>query len=250
MKLKSYWHMYKLKKALKNKSLLPVVILTGAGISAESGLATFRGQGGLWNGTPIAEVCRPEALAENSQKVLSFYNHRRLDLIQDSVIPNVAHEALASLESILDEVYIITQNVDNLHEEAGSRKIFHIHGQLLKNRCGNCKDITYSEQEIPFPNYCIKCQSNNSLRPDVVFFKEQPYFMPECASLITNAKVFIAIGTSGLVYPAAGFVKQAKQNGAICIEVNPNVSETSKLFDFTFREKATKILPYLVKLIT
>lgn len=244
MNILTYWQ---LKKTLRTHPQGIIVILTGAGISAESGLQTFRGNGGLWNETPIEEVCRPESFKADPQRVLEFYNQRRKELL-NQIHPNPAHLSLMALESIVPEVYVITQNVDNLHEEAGTKNLYHIHGQLLQNKCEDCKQVTYSEQPISFPNQCLKCKSYNSLRPNVVFFKEAPYYMKEVESLINMAQVFISIGTSGQVYPAAGFVRQAKKQGALTIEINPNPSG-NKHFDFILKGKASEEVPKLVQTI-
>ena len=234
----------KFKELLKTKEeKLPIVILTGSGISAESGIPTFRGKNGLWNGVRVEEVCRPESFEFNPNRVVDFYNQRRLDMNRSDIKPNLAHLALAKLEQELEEVYIITQNVDDLHEQSGSKKVYHIHGFLNKNRCHYCKDTIYSEAPIPFPNKCLKCNKENQLRPDVVFFKELPYFMRESEILLNSSKIFISIGTSGLVYPAAGFVEKAKENGSICLEVNPQETGTSKSFNLRIKRKAGSILP-------
>ena len=237
---------YKLNQKLKTHPRGVIVILTGAGISAESGIQTFRGAGGLWNGIAIEDVCRPESFINNPERVLQFYNQRRNYLLALGVNPNSGHNSLSALEQSLPDVYLITQNVDNLHEKAGTKNIYHIHGQLFKNKCHDCKYITYSENKIPFPNQCEKCKNYNCLRPDVVFFKEAPYHMKEVESLINMAQIFIAVGTSGQVYPAAGLVKQAKKMGALTIEVNTAPTENN-FFDFKLKGKATEILPKLVQ---
>lgn len=233
----------KIKALLEGRENLPIVILTGAGISAESGIQTFRGTDGLWNGVKIEEVCRPEAFESTPEKVVEFYNLRRQELLKDSVKPNPAHLALARLEKELQEVYIITQNVDDLHERAESEKVFHIHGELLMNRCHVCLHKEHSREPMAFPNSCEHCGEENQLRPDVVFFKEFPYFMREAEILVNSAKIFISIGTSGQVYPAAGFVKNAQYNGAICIEINPNSSGNTQLFDLSIKKNAGECLP-------
>jgi NAD-dependent deacetylase len=225
------------------KEKLPIVILTGSGISAESGIQTFRGQGGLWNGVRIEEVCRPEGFARDPETVINFYNQRRADLNNPQVKPNLAHFALAKLEQELKDVYIITQNVDDLHERSGSKNVYHIHGQLFKNKCDGCLNKTNSQDPIPFPNQCSKCGEANLLRPDVVFFKEFPYHMRESEILLNNSKIFISIGTSGLVYPAAGFVRNAKNKGALCMEINPHATDNNKQFNLSVKRKAGESLP-------
>ena len=230
----------------KHQCPLPIVVLTGSGISAESGIQTFRGQDGLWNGTKIEEVCRPESFEMNPGVVVDFYNQRIKDMLDTKVQPNASHFALAKLEQELVEVYILTQNVDDLHERAGSEKIYHIHGTLFRVKCHTCKKTFPLKDKIEFPNQCLKCHKINSLRPDVVFFKETPYFMREAENLVNNAGIFLSIGTSGVVYPAAGFVRSSRRNGALCIEINPNPTDNGDLFAAQIEKKAGEILPEMV----
>lgn len=223
-----------------------MVILTGAGISAESGLATFRGLLGLWMGFKVEEVCHPEAFENNPELVWEFYNNRREEILSSEVFPNKAHDTLAKLEGIKNlSSFIITQNVDNLHERAGSSNILHIHGQLLKNKCHDCKETFPGSASLTDKDICPFCGNIGRLRPDVVFFTEQPYFLNQCISLVSNADVFISIGTSGQVYPAANFVVYAKQNKALTIEINPT-KNTNGHFDIQVPLKATEGVPLIV----
>lgn len=233
----------KIRALLEDRENLPIIILTGSGISAESGIQTFRGKDGLWQGSRIEEVCRPEGFESNPKKVIDFYNERRKEILKSEVKPNLAHLALARLEQELIDVYVITQNVDDLHERADSKNVFHMHGSLLKNKCNTCLHVVESKEPMAFPNQCHVCGEENQLRPDVVFFKEFPYHMREIEKLVNSAKIFISIGTSGLVYPAAGLVKNAQHNGAICIEINPNASGNTQLFDLSIKRNAGDCLP-------
>lgn len=242
----NWWQKYKLRKLLKRVDSGPIVFLTGAGISAESGIKTFRDSDGLWQNEKIEEVCRPEGFKKDPLKVLNFYNDRRKDVLE--AIPNLAHYLISELQAQEKEVYIITQNIDNLHEIAGGKNIFHIHGDLFKDKCNNCKKIVYNENNIELPNKCSDCGAENQMRPDVVFFKETPYLMQEAEALARNAKIFIVIGTSGQVYPAAGLIKLAARCDALVIEINPNPSG-NKYIDFVIKEKASKGLLALVELL-
>ena len=201
-------------------SVLPqIVILTGAGISAESGLPTFRDANGLWENHRVEEVATPEAFAHHPALVHRFYNLRRAAL--KTVSPNAAHGALAQLQHAYPEhVTLVTQNVDDLHERAGSSKVIHMHGELLQIRCERCKDVRRWEDELSSGLPCSSCGEAGALRPDIVWFGEMPYFMNEISERLAQCDLFVAIGTSGLVYPAAGFVRAARTAGAHC-KCNP-----------------------------
>ena len=196
-----------------------IVILTGAGISAESGLATFRGPDGLWEGHRVEDICTPEALARDPALVLDFYDQRRRALGQ--VRPNPAHEALARLDAQWDgELLIVTQNVDDLHERAGARRLIHMHGELLSALCRACgAQSRFTGDMIDGPP-CAACGSQGTLRPDIVFFGEVPYRMDDIQQALEEADLFVSIGTSGTVYPAAGFVQLARAVGADTLELN------------------------------
>lgn len=224
-----------------------IVILTGAGISAESGLSTFRGDGGLWEGMRVEDVATAEAFRDNPDLVQSFYNERRKNL--KTVKPNAAHKALAKLEDgHKGEVTIITQNVDNLHEQAGSKKVLHMHGELLKARCRNCSEIYDWQKDLSEDQECPGCKAQPSLRPHIVFFNEMPLFMDEIEVLVYTADLFISIGTSGSVYPAAGFVSMVRSLGkGHTVELNLEPSEGQSLFAEGIYGHATKIVPDFVE---
>ena len=207
-----------------------IVILTGAGISAESGLPTFRDANGLWENHRVEEVATPEAFARNPALVHRFYNLRRAAL--QTVQPNAAHFALAELQRALPEhVTLITQNVDDLHERGGSPRVIHMHGELLKIRCEKCADVRRWADELTTETACLACGKRGGLRPDIVWFGEMPYFMDEIETALLECELFAAIGTSGLVYPAAGFVRAAKAAGARCLEFNLDQTDVSHAFD-------------------
>jgi len=196
-----------------------IVILTGAGISAESGLATFRGPDGLWEGHRVEDVCTPEALAQDPELVLDFYDQRRRALA--SVRPNAAHEALARLdEEWGGDLLIVTQNVDDLHERAGARRLIHMHGELLSALCRVCGARSPFAGDMLDEPPCPACGTEGALRPDIVFFGEIPYRMDEIQNALEQADLFVSIGTSGTVYPAAGFVQLARAAGADTLELN------------------------------
>ena len=223
-----------------------IVILTGAGISAESGIATFRDSGGLWSNYRVDEVATPEGFARNPALVQSFYNHRRGELAK--VSPNAAHIALAELEkSYKGTVTVVTQNVDNLHERAGTVNLIHMHGELTKMRCGKCGDVIVTEEEFSTESVCSKCGSTGAMRPHIVWFGEIPMMMDEIAALLAKCDLFISIGTSGAVYPAAGFVRIARETGAHTVELNLEKSQGASLFVEKIYGKATEIVPEYTK---
>lgn len=221
-----------------------IVILTGAGISAESGLKTFRDDGGLWEGHAVEDVATPEAFRRDPDLVQRFYDQRRRQV--QTVEPNAAHEALARLERELDgEVLLVTQNVDDLHERAGSQNVLHMHGELLSAKCLACGDsFTWSEDLAHGPP-CPGCDQA-SLRPDIVWFGEIPYRMDQIQTALTQCNVFAAIGTSGVVYPAAGFVAVATGAGAHTVELNLKASGVTWLFDESYEGPATLAVPQWV----
>jgi NAD-dependent deacetylase len=198
-----------------------IVVLTGAGISAESGLKTFRDSNGLWEKHSIQDVATPEGFERDAQLVYRFYNQRRQQLLSPEVQPNKAHLALAKLEQVLGKNFtLVTQNVDNLHQRAGNKNVLHMHGSLLSARClksNTCSDILV---DLDRHKLCACCQPSSHLRPDIVWFGETPKYMSRIEKLLHNADLFVAIGTSGTVYPAAGFVSQANYYGAYSVELN------------------------------
>ncbi|WP_457312300.1 NAD-dependent deacylase [Sphingomonas sp. UYAg733] len=205
-----------------------IVVLTGAGISAESGIATFRGPGGLWEGHRVEDVCTPQALAHDPELVHRFYDLRRAALAE--VVPNAAHEALARLDREWPgELLIVTQNVDDLHERAGAERMLHMHGELNSALCAACDARVAWRHGLPSGSVCGACGAA-ALRPDIVFFGEMPYRMEEIERAISRADLFVSIGTSGAVYPAAGFVQTARYHGAQTLELNLEPSAGSMYF--------------------
>jgi NAD-dependent deacetylase len=218
-----------------------IVVLTGAGISAESGLATFRGPGGLWEGHRVEDVCTPEALRDDPELVHRFYDDRRAALAD--VEPNAAHRALARLDAEwAGGLLIVTQNVDDLHERAGAKRLIHMHGELLSALCASCGDRGPWEGRLPPGTACGVCDSL-ALRPDIVFFGEMPYRMDEIDAAIRDCDLFVSIGTSGAVYPAAGFVQTARYLGADTLEMNLEPSLGIGYFRETRTGAATELVP-------
>ena len=207
-----------------------IVILTGAGISAESGLATFRGPDGLWEGHRVEDVATPEAFARDPALVHSFYDARRARLAE--VQPNAAHEALARLdEQWPGELLIVTQNVDDLHERAGAKRLLHMHGELASGWCLACDGRFEWSGPMGEEASCPGCQVAGRVRPDIVWFGEMPYEMDRIDRALSGCDLFVSIGTSGAVYPAAGFVQTARYCGARTLEINLEPSQGSIFFD-------------------
>ena len=224
-----------------------VVVLTGAGISAESGIQTFRASDGLWENHRIEDVATPYAWERDPELVWGFYQGRRRQLLE--VAPNPAHEALVVLEQYLDEFLLITQNVDDLHSRAGSMELIHMHGELSKLRCEDCGEVIVAmDDEDLQESYvaCCSCQ-NERLRPHIVWFHEMPLRMREIDVAVSDCDVFLAIGTSGHVYPAAGLLGIAQACGAHCIGVNLDPPQNVELFDEFHQGKAGEILPELIQ---
>lgn len=218
-----------------------IVILTGAGVSAESGVATFRGPGGLWEGHRVEDVCTPQALAHDPALVHRFYDERRAKLA--GVEPNAAHHALARLDAAWPgELLLVTQNVDDLHERAGSKRLIHMHGELKSALCALCGVQTEWDDPLPPGTPCPSCDAP-ALRPDIVFFGEMPYHMDVIDTALAHADLFVSIGTSGAVYPAAGFVRTARHHGAATLELNLDRSEGSGWFDETRLGPAGTLVP-------
>ena len=206
-----------------------IVILTGAGVSAESGLATFRDSDGLWEKHDPMDIATPEAFARDSDLVYRFYNARRQQL--KSVSHNEAHRALARLQKKYPgEVFLVTQNVDDLHERGGSAQVCHMHGELNSVLCQACSSTWCTDEAIDGQSSCPDCGAQGKLRPDIVWFGEIPYHMTEIERRLETCDLFIAVGTSGVVYPAAGFVRSALLAGAMTIEVNREISEVTESF--------------------
>ncbi|WGF89363.1 NAD-dependent deacylase [Marinivivus vitaminiproducens] len=226
----------------------PVLVLTGAGISAESGLPSFRGADGLWEGWRLEEVATPEAFARQPETVQRFYNERRRSLLAASVAPNPAHLALARLaDRWPGGVVLVTQNIDDLHERGGSASVVHMHGELLKVRCLGCQAVTLWRKDVAAVSACDACGQAGRLRPHVVWFGEMPLALDVIEAAIEACGLFIAIGTSGNVYPAAGFVDAVRRVGhAHTIEVNLDASAVTSAFDEVRRGPASVRVPELV----
>ncbi|HSK39075.1 MAG TPA: Sir2 family NAD+-dependent deacetylase [Arenibaculum sp.] len=224
-----------------------IVILTGAGISKESGLDTFRCAGGLWSKVRLEDVATPEAFARDPERVQAFYNARRRGLLEQDVAPNAAHAALAELERRWPgEVLLVTQNIDDLHDRAGSKALIHMHGELLKARCTRCGEISGRRDDIRADTACPCCGTAGTLRPHVVWFGEMPLEMDRISDALGDCALFASIGTSGSVYPAAGFVGEARMAGAHTVELNIEPSEGASRFAETLYGPATRTVPDFV----
>ena len=219
---------------------MKVVVLTGAGISAESGVPTFRDADGLWEGYRVEDVATPEAFLADPETVHRFYDARRAAL--GTVVPNPAHLALAQLEEQLgDDLVLVTQNIDDLHERAGSKRVVHMHGELLSALCAGCR--SRSPWDGPMLGALCGSCGGGELRPDVVWFGEMPYAMDEIIEALVECDLFVSIGTSGAVYPAAGFVQQARAFGARTLELNLVPSEGSWFFHEARHGLAGELVP-------
>jgi NAD-dependent deacetylase len=218
-----------------------VVVLTGAGISAESGVPTFRDSDGLWEGHHVDDVATPEGFERDRLTVQRFYDERRAALTR--VEPNAAHFALARLGRVLgDELVLVTQNIDDLHERAGSVGVIHMHGEANRAWCVACGARYEWRTTLVDEPACPSC-GQRELRPDVVWFGEMPYEMDRIAIELSRADLFVSIGTSGAVYPAAGFVQQARKHGARALELNLEPSEGSVFFNETRQGRAGDLVP-------
>ena len=237
-----------------------LVVLTGAGISAESGLATFRGNGGLWHQHRVEDVATPEAFARNPELVHTFYNMRRQQLKEAH--PNAAHHALARLAAAWrGDFLLVTQNVDDLHERAlascppcaeenkreGRFRLLHMHGELKKARCGACEEVFAWEENLSTAHVCPACRLAGHMRPHIVWFGEMPLEMARIYAALRACDVFVSIGTSGNVYPAAGFVHEASGHGAHCVELNMERSLGASLFHEGRYGAATQRVPEWVE---
>ena len=221
-----------------------IVLLTGAGISQESGLSTFRDADGIWTSVPIEEVATPEAFAHDPSRVNAFYNSRRRKLLGADIAPNAAHHALARLQRARPDVILITQNVDNLHERAGSPQALHMHGELLKARCLDCAAEISWLDDISAESRCLDCGSTGRLRTAVVWFNERPRHLDEIAEALAACRLFVAIGTSGAVHPAASFVEMVKGHS---VEINLAPSVIAGRFDEGIYGPASQTVPPFVK---
>ena len=228
-----------------NKIYKNIVFLTGAGISAESGLSTFRSENGLWNNHRVEDVATIEAYFRNPDYVHDFYNNMRPELLKAE--PNPAHLAISELqEKYPAQISVITQNVDTLHEKAKNKDIYHIHGQINQIVCMNCGHIFETWGDITSQDKCEHCGTVGMLKPNIVFFGENLLYMNKVDNLLKSCDLFISVGTSGVVYPAAGFVQIAKMFGADTIELNMETTSNNSLFDRHIYGPAGTTLPSLV----
>lgn len=222
-----------------------IVILTGAGISAESGLRTFRADDGLWEDHPVEEVATPQGFRRDPDLVQRFYDERRANIL--AAQPNPAHAALARLDAAWPgELLIVTQNIDDLHERAGAKRVLHMHGEGLSAWCTACDARHRWTGTLRDEPPCPAC-GEQSLRPDIVWFGEMPYRMDEIFAALARADLFVSIGTSGAVYPAAGFVQHAKSHAARALELNLEESQGSRWFDETRLGPASELVPAWVR---
>jgi NAD-dependent deacetylase len=231
-----------IEKLKKSSSL---VFFTGAGISAESGIPTFRGKDGIWNKLKPEELANFDAFMRNPEMVWEWYNHRK-KVIHNSQ-PNAGHLTIAEMQNYFKNVTVVTQNIDNLHRRAGSKNIYELHGNIERNFCVNCK--TFYNEELDFTNGVPKCECGGLVRPDVVWFGE---FLPEDqfasgGKAAMNSDIFFIVGTSAVVYPAAGLVHTAKQSGSILVEVNVESTDISSYVDYSFVGEAGKVLPKILE---
>ena len=225
-----------------------IFVLTGAGISAESGLGTFRDRDGMWARFDPMKLATPEAFARDPALVHEFYNLRRAGVI--AAAPNPAHEALARLEAGLSarggSLFLCTQNVDDLHKRAGSRAVTHMHGELLKARCLACEAVHPWREDLSVTTTCPDCGRAGGMRPDIVWFGEMPKHLDAIDEDLRRADLFVAIGTSGAVYPAAGYVSMARALGIRTCELNLEPSDNAELFDEARHGPASEVVPDFV----
>ncbi len=247
MKLRERFHRMNFDLSFLNKlkESKRIVFFTGAGISAESGIPTFRGKDGIWNKLRPEELVNFNAFMRNPQMVWEWYNHRK-KIIHESK-PNAGHQAIAEMQELFEDVTVVTQNIDNLHRRAGSKKIFELHGNIERNFCIKCR--TFYNEELNFSEGVPKCKCGGLIRPDVVWFGE---YLPEDQfsggeKAALNSDMFFVVGTSAIVYPAAGLVYTAKRAGSFIVEVNIEETEVSSACDASFYGEAGKILPAIVE---
>lgn len=226
-----------------------IVVLTGAGISKESGLDTFRCADGIWSKVRLEDVATPEGFLRDPELVQRFYNDRRRQLSEPAVIPNPAHHALARLERHWPGgVLVVTQNIDDLHERAGSTRLIHMHGELKKVRCLDCGTLLDWDEDVHAATCCPRCEHPGALRPDVVWFGEMPLEMERIHGALETCALFVSIGTSGHVYPAAGFVMAVRQRGqAHTVELNLDPGEGANLFQENLYGPASEVVPDFVE---
>jgi NAD-dependent deacetylase len=228
----------------KLKKAKSVVFFTGAGISAESGIPTFRGKDGIWNKLKSEELANFDAFIRNPEMVWEWYNHRK-KIIHNSQ-PNAGHLTIAEMQNYFSEVTVVTQNIDNLHRRAGSKIVYELHGNIERNFCVDCKK--FINEELDFSRGIPRCDCGGLIRPDVVWFgemlPEQQFSSSEKAAM--NSNVFFVVGTSAVVYPAAGLIYTAKYSGSVIVEINIEETELSSHADYSFFGKAGEILPKIL----
>ena len=235
---------------IKNKNIF---ILTGAGISSESGIKTFREKDGLWDNHKIEEVCTPEAFQKNPDKVNNFYNERKISFNRSYISPNKGHMALVELEKICKRDFlIVTQNIDSLHEKAGSKNLLHMHGSLESLYCMYCGNKIAYDFNLDSSYVCFNCKKPGNVRVDVVWFGEQPKYLDQIYKFLDKTEVFISIGTSNNVYPAAGFIDYILSRKEKILLYEFNLEETTKsgLFTESFKGYASKTLPNFLELVS
>ena len=224
-----------------------IVVLTGAGISRESGLDTFRDKGGIWSRVRLQDVCSPQGFARDPERVHAFYNDRRAQLLRPDIAPNAAHVALAELERQWPGGFLlVTQNIDDLHERAGSRRLVHMHGELRRVRCTLCGTTHAWDGPTGTATACPGCLMTGGIRPDVVWFGEMPLHMERIYEALGRCGLFISVGTSGSVHPAAGFIAEVAGR-ARTVELNLEPSKGSLLFDEPYFGPATEVVPPFVR---
>ncbi len=229
-----------------------IVVLTGAGISKESGIDTFRDKDGLWTRVNLEDVATIEAWQRDKKKVLDFYNDTRKMFRGAHIEPNAAHRALAHLEQRYDgEVTVVTQNIDPLHEMAGSKRVIHMHGRDGEIRCMKCGTVSASDADLSPQSVCANCHAVGELRPNIVWFGEMPMHLEEIYEVLDRCELFMAIGTSGEVYPAAGFVLHVRRHRprARTVELNLEPTDNQPLFTEHIYGPATRIVPPYVERI-
>ncbi len=225
-----------------------LVVLTGAGVSQESGIPTFRDLGGFWQSHRVEEVASPEGFAANPALVHEFYNFRRRKLQEPAIQPNAAHRALAEFEARAGAGFLlVTQNVDDLHDRAGSRTLVHMHGELLKVRCAHCESAREWRADLSLDTVCAQCGAPGGMRPHIVWFGEMPFELDRISAALERCELFVAIGTSGQVYPAAGFVAEARAAGACTVEIN--VSPSGGAFDEVIVGSAAEAVPRFLQTV-
>jgi NAD-dependent deacetylase len=225
-----------------------IVFLTGAGISRESGISTYRDGDGIWSKVNVLEVATIHAFKRDPGKVLDFYNRRRQEAVAGNYLPNPAHLALARLERDWPgEVLVVTQNVDTLHEQAGQRRVLHMHGRLDRDSCMRCGHSQEAGLALSFETPCPSCDTPGWMRPDVVWFGEMPRHLDEIEAALADCALYCAVGTSGEVYPASRFVMDARAGGAFTLELNIAITARSLQYNEELRGPAGETVPLLVE---